>query len=595
MYKCIHRIFEERVEQAPQAIAVIGGEELISYHELNERANRLAHHLQSLGVGPDVMVALDLERSPNLIVSLLGILKAGGAFVPLDKSYPEERRKYMLADTNAPFLIDKRWIQANASAILKRSAENPDSGARPEHLAYVMYTSGSTGRPKGVMIEHRSVVRLVRETNYVDLTANEVILQMAPVSFDASTFEIWGALLNGGRLVLMPPHTPSLDEIAGAIERYGITTMWLTAGLFHVMVDRRLNGLATLRQLLAGGDVLSPTHVRRFLDGAPDTRLINGYGPTENTTFTCCHSITHGMDDTVSIGRPISGTTVYLLDADMRPVDPGTPGELYAGGDGVARGYLNRPELTEERFISDPFAHDTRARIYKTGDLARQRPDGAMEFLGRYDDQIKWNGFRIEPGEIETVLGDHPAVRQAVVVVRKDEGVAERRLVAYVVPEAPADLREYLASRLPAYMIPLAFVALAALPLTANGKVDRSALPSPAASIAASPAPSGRLERGIAGVWEKVLGASYVGMDDNFFDLGGDSLQLIEAHSELNRALGIDLSITDLFEYSTVGALAAHIGTKRASKPVFSAAQDRANKQREAQARQKAARVGVSG
>ncbi|MDQ6664682.1 MAG: non-ribosomal peptide synthetase [Acidobacteriota bacterium] len=599
MNRCIHHLFEEQAVRAPESIALLTGNSTCTYRELNERANRLGNLLIHLGIGPDSLVAMSVERSTEMIVAMLGILKAGGAYVPVDANYPAERRAFMLRDTAAPLLLDARWLAENADAIARESTANPQSGAGPDNLAYVMYTSGSTGRPKGVMIEHRSVARLVRETDYADLGAEETILQLAPVSFDASTFEIWGALLNGAKLAIMPPHAPSLDEIGWAIGEFGVTTMWLTAGLFHVMVDRNIDAFKKLKQLLAGGDVLSPAHVRKFLASVPGCRLINGYGPTEGTTFTCCHPVAppDAAGSSVPIGKPIAYTKIYLLDADLLRVPPGSPGEIYAGGAGIARGYLNQPALTAEKFIPDPFSSDPRARLYKTGDLARERLDGTLEFLGRSDDQIKCNGFRIELGEIEAVLNEHPAVRHAVVVARAGGGSGDKRLVAYIVPAVPADLRGHLASKLPAYMIPSMFVSLPSMPLTPNGKVDRGALPPPAAflssAILSSANPANDTEETIAAVWRKLLGVGSVGMEDNFFDLGGDSILLMAAHAELNRALDTKFPITDLFEFTTVSSLARRVQRKPDGLTGFSAARDRANKQREALARQKRAKVGV--
>ncbi|MDQ6708676.1 MAG: non-ribosomal peptide synthetase [Acidobacteriota bacterium] len=598
--RCIHDLFEEQAARTPESPALLTGNYTCTYRELNERANRLGNLLIRMGAGPDSMVAMSLERSIEMIVAMLGILKAGGAYVPVDASYPEERRAFMLRDTAAPLVLDARWLDENADAIARESAANPESGAGPDNLAYVMYTSGSTGRPKGVMIEHRSVARLVRETDYAELGAGETILQLAPVSFDASTFEIWGALLNGGKLAIMPPHAPSLEEIGRGIGEFGVTTMWLTAGLFHVMVDRNIDGLKPLKQLLAGGDVLSPVHVRKFLEAVPGCKLINGYGPTEGATFTCCHTVASAdaAGQSVPIGKPIAHTQAYILDEKLRPVAPGLPGELYAGGAGIARGYLNQPALTAEKFIPDPFSIDPRARLYKTGDLARERPGGTLEFLGRSDDQIKCNGFRIELGEIEAVLNEHPGVRQAVVVARTSGRSGEKRLVGYIVPSVPADLRGHLASKLPAYMIPLTFVDLASLPLTPNGKVDRGALPEPKATVSPVPpssaAPVSDTEETIAAVWRKLLGIERVGMEDNFFDLGGDSLLLMAAHADLNRALDTKFPITDLFEFTTVGSLARRVHRKPAGPADFSAARDRANKQREVLARQKRARAVVN-
>jgi len=403
-----------------------------------------------------------IERSVEMVVGLLGILKAGGAYLPLDPAYPRERLSFMLEDaavlvllTQARFVeiapahnaevvcIDSDW-----EAISSESTENPISGATAESLAYVIYTSGSTGRAKGVAVTNRSIVRLVKNTNYVDFTAEEVFLQFAPVSFDASTFELWGCLLNGARLIVFPAHTPSLEELSRVLTAQRVTTLWLSAGLFHQMVDGHVAGLRGVRQLLAGGDVLSVSHVEKLLREVPQCRLINGYGPTENTTFTCCHTMVNGttLKGSVPIGRPVANTQVYVLDRHLQPVPVGVPGELYIGGDGLARGYLNRPELTTERFIAHPFSGEPEGRLYRTGDQVRYLKDGTLEFLGRLDSQVKVRGYRIELEEIEAVLSDHTRVEQAIVVARED-GVGDKRLIAYVTQHVePTALEEQSAS-----------------------------------------------------------------------------------------------------------------------------------------------------
>jgi len=445
--QCVHELFEAQARKSPEAVAVIFEDEQMTYDELNRRANQLAHYLRWQGVGPEVRVGIALERSIEMVVGLLGILKAGGAYVPLDPAYPAERLRFMLADAEVPVLVTQAslvkslpehgaavvCLDADWERIAKQSEENVTSRVGAENLAYVIYTSGSTGQPKGVAVMHRSVVRLIKETNYVHLASNEVFLQFAPISFDASTFELWGCLLNGARLVVFSAHTPSLEELGRALRRYQVTTLWLTAGLFHQMVGDHLEGLRGVRQLLAGGDVLSVPHVERVLQELRECRLINGYGPTENTTFTCCYTITSadGIRGSVPIGRPIANTQVYVLDQHMNPVPIGVAGELYIGGDGLARCYLNRPDLTAEKFIADPFSEEPEARLYNTGDLVRYLPDSNIEFLGRIDHQVKIRGFRIELEEIETVLAVHPAVEQAVVLAREDEP-GDKRLVAYV-------------------------------------------------------------------------------------------------------------------------------------------------------------------
>jgi aspartate racemase len=424
---------------------------------------------------------------------------------------------------------------------------------------------------------HRGVVRLVKGTTYADFNEREVFLQLAPTSFDASTLEIWGALLNGARLVIMANGATSLRGIGETLRRHGVTTLWLTAGLFHLMVDEELDSLRGLRQLLSGGDVLSVPHVRRALSELKGCRLINGYGPTENTTFTCCYPMTdpEQVGASVPIGRPISNTQVYLLDAHMQPVPIGVPGELYTGGDGLARGYFNRPELTAERFVRSPFGGPGE-RLYKTGDLARYRADGAIEFLGRIDAQVKIRGYRVEPGEIESALMQHPGVRDAVVVARGDT-VAGKRLVAYVVPARgqeppePRALKEHLKARLPDPMIPSAYVLLEGLPLNANGKPDRRALPDPEAAEGGGAeeqtAPRDEMELWIASVWREVLGAESVGAHDNFFDAGGNSLLMARVHTKLNNAGGEEVSMVDLFTYPTVSALARYLKNKRSGSP----------------------------
>src|SRR5438445_4468738 len=504
--KCVHHLFEEQVERTPEAVAVVFGVQSLTYRDLNVKANRLAHHLRSLGVGPGELVGLRVERSFEMVIGLLGILKAGGAYWALEENLPEERLRLLLADARPRVLLVRRkavnalpGLAARTSSdsttaigtiaaiedLLESSPQATISAALASQAvdpAYVNYTSGSSGQPKGVLVPHRGVARLVKGADYVSLTEDETLLHLSPLSFDASTFELWGALLNGGRVVLLSPGQPSLGEIGEAIREHRITTLWLTASLFHLMVDERLNDLKPLRQLLAGGDVLSPQHVLNAHLDLPGCRIINGYGPTENTTFTCCYTVAdeRALAPSIPIGRPIANTRVYVLDASLQPVPVGVLGELYAGGDGVACGYLNRPQLTAERFIPDPFSSQADARLYRTGDRVRWRPDGNVEFLRRLDSQVKIRGFRVELGEIETVLREAVGVREAVVSLREDTA-GEIRLVGYVVaggnsvPDEPG-LKAALKARLADYMIPAHFDFLSALALAPNGKVDRDAL-----------------------------------------------------------------------------------------------------------------------
>lgn len=463
---CVHQLFEQQVEQTPDAIALIFEDQQLTYQELNARANQLAHHLIDLGVGPEVIVAVYLERSVELIVSLLAILKAGGAYLALDPSWPKERHLMLLKEASCSLLInqDRVTVLDLISPLGKPASVSP--------LAYVSYTSGSTGKPKGVAISHHSILRLVDPVNGFFLSGGHRVLQLAPVAFDAATLEIWGPLLNGGTLVIAPPEQPSLPALATLLKKHNITTVWLTAGLFHAMVEAELVALAGVQQVLAGGDVLSAEHVQRLLDAFPSGHeLINGYGPTENTTFTCCHHFEAAATvdpNSVPIGRPIANTEVRVLDEGSQPCPIGIPGELHIGGGGLARGYLNNPELAAEKFIPDPFSADPTARLYKSGDLASWNPDGTLAFHGRIDQQLKLRGFRIEPDEIEAHLLSHPAVAQAVVLLRHDDP-ANPRLVAYWVANAyhamtesasSEQLRAFLADRLPHYMVPDALLRL---------------------------------------------------------------------------------------------------------------------------------------
>jgi amino acid adenylation domain-containing protein len=597
---CIHELFEAQAQRAPEEVAVVFGERELTYRELNERANQLAHYLRELGVGPDVLVGLCVERSLELIVGLIGILKAGGAYVPLDPNYPPERLAFMLEDSATPVLLTHdtlldtlptSWskvvcLDTDWEEIETASTENPVNQNSAESLAYLIYTSGSTGQPKGIAVTHRSVVRLVRDTNYANFGSDEVFVQLAPISFDASTFEVWGSLLNGGRLVVMPPESPSLEELGRALQQYGVTTLWLTAGLFHLMVDHQLDHLLGLRQLLAGGDVLTPQAVNRVLTAPSALTLINGYGPTENTTFTCCHTMRSGDfgDTSVPIGRPISNTEVYILNRELRPVPAGIAGELYIGGDGLARGYHNRPELTAERFVPDPFSAELGARLYQTGDRVRFLSNGEIEFLGRFDYQVKIRGYRIELGEIESVLAGHGAVKEVVVEAREDTA-GDKRLVAYIVSEPQAqlsidELRRYLIEKLPDYMVPSNFVMLDQMPLTHNGKVNRAALPEPDALRPeledSYVAPRSELELQLSDIWSNVLGIEHIGINDNFFELGGHSLLATQLISAVRERLQIELPLRCIFDTPTIAEVAEQIAAilpteHKASAPAIAA------------------------
>jgi amino acid adenylation domain-containing protein len=588
----IAALFEAQAAEHPDAIAVESRGEPITYRELNLRADALALRLRALGVGPDVVVALCVERSVAMIVALLGILKAGGAYAALEPEYPAERLALMLADLKPPVVLTQQSLLAkvpsSAAHVLcldevERVAPNARAGdlsdestrattrATAENLAYVSFTSGSSGPPKGVCITQRGVVRLVRSAAYATFGPDEVFLQLAPLGFDASTFEIWGALLNGARLVLYPAGPPSLTELGEFIAARRVTTLWLTAGLFHALVDHALASLRHVRQLLAGGDTLSPAHVQKVLSAFPACRLINGYGPTENTTFTCCHTIT-SVDGAIPLGRPIANTEAYVLDPAREPAPIGVPGELWVGGDGLARGYLNCPELTAEKFAAHPFRPGH--RLYRTGDRARMLADGTIAFLGRSDRQVKLRGFRVELEEIEAQLGRHPGVRACAVTA--PAGVTgERRLVAHVVAVDPApsadDLRKFLQRSVPGHMVPGAFVFLPQLPLTASGKVDYRALPLPEIEAVAQRggaiAPRDLWEQRMVKLWETVLGVSPIGVTDRFFDLGGHSLLAIRLIALIEKTFGRRLPVAAVFQAQSVEQLAALLRENRTPVP----------------------------
>jgi amino acid adenylation domain-containing protein len=615
--KCLHELFQKQAATTPEAVAVVFREKVLTYRELNERANRLANHLRNLGVKPETLVGLFVDPSAEYLVCVLGILKAGGAYVPLDTDYPGERLRFMITDAGMPVIItdqpmpkdlDAQGIivvdlAADAALIQRCPSYDPDNINSAEHLAYLIYTSGSTGQPKGVAIPHRGVVRLVRGQNYAPFNERQRFLLLASTSFDAATFEIWGPLLNGARCVVFPKQQVDFNQLEMVIRQQGVTCLWLTAGLFNQIIDARPSVLETVHHLMAGGEALSLSHVQKAVSLLPGLRITNGYGPTESTTFACTYAIEPGAALTTSsvpIGRPIANTRCYLLDQQLQPVPVGMTGELHIGGDGLARGYHNRPKLTEERFIADPFGLERGARLYRTGDLARYLPDGNIEFLGRIDQQVKIRGFRIELGEIEAVLAMHPKILNSVVLAREDVP-NHKHLVAYVVmrPEpAPtvAELREFLILKLPAYMVPVAFITLAALPLTPNGKIDRKALPAPnqspieIRSLSATPETS--LEQGIANIWHEVLELPITGLDDNFFDVGGDSIRIASVHTHLQRLLGRQFPITDLFVHTTIRSLAAHFkSTSGGTSMTFAASRLRAQRQRQALSAQRNARV----
>lgn len=582
----VHKLFSGQANAHPDSVALVTDSARMSYAELDERSGKLATLLQDQGVRPGDLVGLCLNRSLFAVQAMLAVLKCGAAYVPLDIGQPLVRiqeiyrdacPRLVVADTDLVgalsddvglAYLDEAWLIDR----LDQDVIEPLSGVRvdPDQLAYVMFTSGSTGKPKGVRIAHRSIARLVLNTDYADFGPDHVGLLLAPLAFDASTFEIWGQLLNGGTLAIAPPGLLGFDQIGQQIADHRVDTLWLTAGLFQGMVEESLPALSSLRQLLTGGDVLPRLQVQKFLNAFPEIRLINGYGPTEGTTFTCCHTISPADLEgaSIPIGRRIANTRIYVLDRYMTPVPPGVIGELFIGGDGVAHGYMNDQVLTAASFMQDPFSSQTDARLYRTGDLVRYRADGVVEFHGRADHQIKLRGFRIEAGEIESVISSLPGVSEAALILRNDGPGGAKRLCAYVVPRdmasAPSSawVRQQLRERLPDYMIPSTITLIETMPLTTNGKVDRKALPIPAEEVAeampilcAGSEPEGTIERALAELWCGLLNRDSVGRYDSFFALGGDSILIIQLVARA-RSAGLTFSATDVFAYPVLTDLA---------------------------------------
>jgi amino acid adenylation domain-containing protein len=577
----VHEVFARQAARTPDAIAVADDALTLSYAELERRSNQLARYLRAAGIDKEAAVGVALERSADVPVVLLAVLKAGAVYVPLETSYPPERLAFIVQDAGVRAIVTQRSmrerlpsgsamivdLEEEASRIAAERNDPLDASVRAEGLAYIMYTSGSTGRPKGVAVAHRAILRLVRFTDYVDLGPDDTILQYAPLAFDAATFEIWGALLNGGRLAIPRPGLPTLAELDRALETFGVTTLWLTASLFREFVEGRPRAFGRLRRLLAGGDVVSPLHAKRFIEAFPNCRLINGYGPTENTTFSCCYVVPSidAIGESVPLGRPIANSSAYVLDSRLQPVPFGVIGELCVGGDGLARGYVNLPELTAERFVPNPFSGDPDDRLYRTGDRARQREDGVIEFIGRFDDQVKIRGFRIEPHEIESALSLHPDIADTVVAVGFEPS-GDKAIWAYVVPRGAAEkfdvngIRTWLSQKLPAFMLPSAVVALPALPLSANGKVDRNALPAPVERRPAEfTAYRGATEARLAEIIGELLGLDRLERDVDIFALGFHSLLALRLAARVQQEFNAELRLRALFEQPTVAGIAAQI------------------------------------
>lgn len=616
--KTVHQLFSAQTNKTPQAVALVQGEQEMSYRGVEQFANRIAHLLLLKGVNTESAVMLLAERSLATICAMIGVLKAGAIYVPLDPSLPTTRQQMLIDDAGAQYLLSasSKSMPDGLSNIEHVCIEllhdelmsqpdmppnmPPDRVVTADNLAYIMYTSGSTGQAKGVCTPHRGITRLVKqspvdERAFARFSKNDVFLQVAPLGFDAATLEIWGALLNGGRLVLPTENTGAplaLDALLELVEKHGVTTLWLTSGLFNLVVDLQPQKLASVSQLLAGGDVLSVEHLRKAHAALPATQLINGYGPTENTTFTCCHRFSDAelMTDSellnAPVGRPIAHTSVYVLNENMQQVLPGVAGELYIGGQGLARGYLGQAAMTAEYFVPNPFFDaetentcDAMLTLYRTGDRGRWRKDGSIEFLGRFDTQVKIRGFRIEPGEIEHALINHPLVADAVVVAT-GETAQQKRLLAYLVVAdgiideqkdeqatsmQPAQWRHYLLERLPVQMVPSAYIWLAQLPLNANGKVDVSALPEAEWNDVAGQAEvsdddtrneaENETEKALLDIWRQLLPAAEIHRGTNFFNAGGDSIIALQIVSHASRA-GLAISPMQIFQYQSVAELA---------------------------------------
>ncbi|NTV97800.1 MAG: amino acid adenylation domain-containing protein, partial [Chlorobiaceae bacterium] len=576
---CFQQLFEEQAVKSPDAIAVIEGSIRISYSELNTRANRLAYHLRSLGVGRDTLVGICIPRSVDMVVAMLAVFKSGGAYVPIDPDYPADRIAFMLKDSCAPVLLTRQnlfglfpdypglifCMDRDWTAISAMPEVNPDLAAGPENLCYVIYTSGSTGRPKGVMIEHRSLINFVFWLqNEFRLSANERMLQSSVSSFDISIFELWWPLSAGASLVLMPVNDLQLpSRLFSCARENQVNVMMVVPSLLSVLLDEgSFSNLHSLRLFFSAGEALDPQLARRFRKQS-GAELINAYGPTETTVSSACWRYPPDREcPEVPIGRPLANTRLYVLDPYLQPVPAGVPGELYIGGEGLARGYWQRPELTSERFLQDTFMPESmNARMYRTGDRVKYMKDGNLLFLGRFDNQVKLRGFRIELGEIETILLEQPNIRQAVVLLREDNP-GDPRLVAYVIPDSKNfdsnQLRRALRLLLPEYMVPSAFVQLSAFPLLPNGKVDRKTLPRPEYENREKTfrAPTTALEKIIRDMWLEVLHLDNAGVDDNFFDAGGHSLLAVQLINRINREFDLGMTIRNLFETPTIEGLA---------------------------------------
>jgi amino acid adenylation domain-containing protein len=590
--RTVHQLFEQCTAASPGAIALESGERRWTYEELDRLANALSRRLRTHQVGAETPVVLLMDRSPELVVAMLATLKAGGAYVPLDPANPPDRLQAIATETNAAVVLTSQTYDAEAQALgmekivvdaeqvpavplgsLSEGSKDPATPGHPDQLAYVMYTSGSTGQPKGIGITHRAVVRLVRHTDYLQLKASDRVGHLSSAAFDAATFEIWGPLLNGGRIVLIERDTAlSPDALAAELEAHAITVLFVTTALLNRVASERPDAFARLRCLLFGGEAVDPRWDASVLNAGPPARLLHVYGPTESTTFATSYHVVAVPPGagSIPIGQPIANTRAYLLDRCMRPVPRGGVGELYLGGDGLARGYLGDPRRTAERFRPDPSGVQPGARLYRTGDRMRFLSEGQLEFLGRLDDQVKLRGYRIELGEVMYVLESHPDVRESLALLHTSRD-GEKRLIAYVAADKDThetlrvELDQLMTRRLPQYMRPSVLVILPTLPLSVNGKIDRRALPPPDAAYThqrqASSAPTGPVEERLAEILCDVLGLGSVGIYDNFFELGAHSLMATMLISRIRREFGVELELRAIFETPTVAQLSRRVGS----------------------------------
>jgi amino acid adenylation domain-containing protein len=574
----LDEIFRQVAKRQPGKVAVRGWDDQFTYRELDHRADRLAERLCEAGAQTGSVVAVQMDRSAAMIVAILAVIRAGAGYLALDQRQPAHRRGLIIQDAGARIAL----VAADAVHGLPEGCSPvfPDDfggtsipaaappSAGPEHLAYVAYTSGSTGAPKGVCVPHRAVARLVLDNGFLPIQPDDVFVHYAPLAFDASTLEIWGPLLTGACLVIPPPGVPTPSELCAFVREAGVTVLWLTAGLFHQVVEAGLDDLSGLRHLLAGGDVLSVPHVNRALAALPDCVLINGYGPTENTTFTCCHRLTSAVHGpTVPIGRPVRGSTVHVLDDKLRAAGPGVAGELYAGGLGVAHGYLGDPVLTAQRFVPNPFAAEPGSRMYRSGDMVQWRGD-SLEFLGRRDRQYKVRGFRVELSEVESAIAMLPGVAEVAVVMQPTRS-GQRRIAAFVSGTASTlEIRRRLSKVLPDYAIPGLITRVEELPLKPAGKVDRGELEHrqaagrPELSAAYRPPATG-LEQALTQLWTDMFELNGLGADDDFFEVGGHSLLGVRVLTEVQREYGVEVSPVAFYMDPTPAGLARTIESAR--------------------------------